>query len=58
MINNNNLYTVKTITMFKHLCNNGIYPKEIEPNIYIPKFVVWKYENNSELHKAMQEFKK
>lgn len=55
---NNNLYTIKTITMFKHLCSKGIYPIEIEPNIYIPKFVVWKYENTNELHKAMQELKK
>jgi hypothetical protein len=53
----NKLYVIKTITMYKHLCNKGIYPIEIEPNIYIPKFVVWKYENTPELHAAMREFK-
>lgn len=54
----NNLYTIKTITMFKHLCSKGIYPIQTEPNIYIPKFVVWKYEDTKELRKAMEEFKK
>lgn len=57
-MNNNKLYVIKTITMYKHLCSKGIYPVEIEPNIYIPKFVIWKYENTKELHNAMQEFKR
>lgn len=55
---NNNLYVVKTITMYKHLCSKGIYPVGTEPNIYIPKFIVWKYEDTKELHNAMREFKK
>lgn len=55
---NNNLYVVKTITMYKHLCSRGIYPVDTEPNIYIPKFIVWKYEDTKELHNAMREFKK
>lgn len=54
----NNLYTIKTITMFKHLCSKGIYPIQTEPNIYIPKFIVWKYEDTKELRKAMEEFKR
>lgn len=53
----NNLYTIKTITMYTHLIRKGFKPIEIVPNIYIPDFVVWKFEDTKELRKAMQEYK-
>lgn len=55
---NNNFYTIKAITMYKHLCSRGIFPVKTEPNIYIPKFIVWKYEDTKELRQAMEEFNK
>lgn len=51
-------YVIKSITMFKHLCNKGIYPVKTEPNIYIPKFIVWIYEDTQQLRTAMSEFQK
>lgn len=53
-----NLYTIKTITMYKHLIKRGFKPVDIVPNIYIPNFVVWKFEDTIELRNAMQEYNK
>lgn len=54
----NNLYTIKTITMYTYLIKKGFKPIEIVPNIYIPDFVVWRFEDTEELHQAMNEFKR
>lgn len=57
-MNNKKLYTIKTINMYNYLIHRGFTPVEIAPNIYIPNFVVWKFEDTKELRKAMEQYKK
>ena len=57
-MNHKRLYTIKTINMYNYLIHKGFTPIEIVPNIYIPNFVVWKFEDTKELRKTMEQYKK
>lgn len=49
-------FTVRRLRMADFMSKKGIYPVETVPNIYNPRYNVWKYRWDSKFEAARQEY--
>ena len=52
----NEYYTCKRIKLLIFLRNKGFIPEQTVPDLYNPKYLVWRFKNSPELETAIEEY--
>lgn len=49
-------YTCKRMKLLIFLRNKGFIPEQTIPDLYNPKYLVWRFKNTPELESAIEEY--
>lgn len=49
-------YTCKRMKLLIFLRNKGFIPEQTIPDLYNPKYLVWRFKNSPELESAIEEY--
>lgn len=49
-------YTCKRMKLLIFLRNKGFIPEQTIPDLYNPKYLVWRFKNTPELEQAIEEY--
>lgn len=49
-------YTCKRMKLLIFLRNKGFIPEQTVPDLYNPKYLVWRFKNSPELECAIEEY--
>ena len=52
----NEYYTCKRMKLLIFLRNKGFIPEQTIPDLYNPKYLVWRFKNSPELESAIEEY--